>query len=131
MTKNLFAYGSLMLPEIFSRVTREKRPYVPATLSGWKRCQVMSEPYPAIVRASASSVSGILWIGLGDSEMTRLDTFEGAEYERIAVEVTDTGGGLHLAETYAWALQEGLVDAPWDFEWFQAEGIKKFNRFYL
>ena len=131
MHTNLFAYGSLMIPDIFSRVTQEVRPAVAATLHGWKRCQVADQPYPAIVRAPEVSVTGVLWMGLSDPEWIRLDTFEGHEYQRITVQVTDTRGDLHSADTYAWALQEGLVDTPWDFEWFQTEGIKRFSRLYL
>ncbi|MFZ9813618.1 MAG: gamma-glutamylcyclotransferase family protein [Burkholderiaceae bacterium] len=131
MKKNLFAYGSLMLPEIFSRVAQETRSSIPATLNGWKRCQVAGQSYPAIVTAPAESVPGLLWIGLSDSALTRLDAFEGEEYRRIVAEVVDAAGVVYFADTYAWALEGGLLDAPWDFEWFQTEGIKRFSRLYL
>lgn len=71
MHTNLFAYGSLMIPDIFSRVTQEVRPAVAATLHGWKRCQVADQPYPAIVRAPEVSVTGVLWMGLSELERPR------------------------------------------------------------
>lgn len=120
-----------MLPEIFSRVAQEACSSIPATLSSWKRCQVAGQSYPAIVPAPAESVSGVLWIGLNQSAIARLDAFEGEEYRRVGVVVVDSLGVAYSADTYAWALAEGLLDAPWDFEWFQAEGIKRFSRLYL
>jgi len=119
---NLFTYGSLMHPEILRNVVGELfPPGVPATLLGWKRCPVARESYPAIVRADSASVSGILWTELQEKQLDALDAFEGRDYRRIRVTVTDAAGGEHGAFAYAWAREGGLIDGPWDFARFKAE----------
>lgn len=112
-----------MHPEILRNIVGELfSPSIPATLSGWKRCSVERQPYPAIVRADSASVSGVLWTELPEDQLDALDAFESNDYRRILVMVTDAAGGEHWAYTYAWAQEGGLIEGPWDFERFKVEG---------
>jgi gamma-glutamylcyclotransferase (GGCT)/AIG2-like uncharacterized protein YtfP len=128
---DLFTYGSLMLPEVLEQVTGRSFSMTPARLPGWKRCQVRGQSYPAMIPCHGQTVEGVLWLGLSDTELQLLDTFEGDEYQRVPVTVTDDEGHDYQAQTYAWAKQGGLLDAPWDLEWFKLEGIKDFSRLYF
>ena len=120
-----------MLPEVLHKVVGKDFSSSPAILRGWKRCQVQGESYPAIIPVAEQAVSGVLWLGLCEKEFLLLDAFEGKEYRRVSVLVTDTEGASVDAQTYGWGKQGGLVDKPWDFEWFKTEGIKSFSRSYL
>lgn len=120
-----------MVPEVLHKVVGKDFLNSPAILRGWKRCQVQGESYPAIIPVAKQAVSGVLWLGLSEKEFLLLDAFEGKDYRRVSVLVTDTEGASLDAQTYAWEKQGGLVDEPWDFEWFKAEGIKSFSRSYL
>lgn len=130
-TMNLFAYGSLMVPAVLHQVVGKDFSSSPAVLRGWKRCQVQGESYPAIIPVAEQAVSGVLWLGLSEKEFLLLDAFEGKEYRRVSVLVTNPQGESVNAQTYAWEKLRGLVDKPWDFEWFKTEGIKSFSRSYL
>lgn len=120
-----------MLPEVFGSVARRLPAHRAVTLFGWKRCQVQDQSYPAIIAAQAQTVPGVLWTDVAESEMNLLDAFEGSEYQRVTVNVIDSAGMHYCAQAYAWARPDGLIDEPWDFDWFRAEGIKSFSRLYL
>ena len=120
-----------MVPEVLHKVVGKDFSSSAAILRGWKRCQVQGESYPAIIPVVEQAVSGVLWFGLSEKEFLLLDAFEGKEYRRVSVLVTDTEGASLDAQTYAWEKLGGLIDEPWDFEWFKAEGIKRFSRSYL
>lgn len=120
-----------MLPEVFGSVARRLPEHRAVTLSGWKRCQVQDQSYPAITAAQGQTVPGVLWLEVSESEMNLLDAFEGSEYRRVSVTVIDPAGMHYRAQAYAWARPDGLIDEPWDFEWFKTQGIKIFSSLYL
>lgn len=98
--------------------------------------------YPAIIldqRDGSSSVRGTYVTGLTDSDIWRLDIFEGNEYERVKVkckllkQVGDASSGEGNvegeeeveAETYVWIAGEERLDArEWDFAEFQREKMR-------
>ena len=128
---NVFTYGSLMISFVFQHVTGRCPRSVEATLHHWKRFRVENESFPAIVPAHDSAVKGIVWIGLTPEELARLDEFEGDLYDRVKVEVSDATGLPYSAEVYRWSKPDGLIDAPWDLDWFKTVGIKDFSSKYL
>lgn len=100
MPSNFFAYGSLMDPEIMAQVSGNVYPPVPVVLDGYLRRVVEEQVFPALVAKEGSQVKGVLWQGLSESTLIRLDSFEGVLYRRSEVEVTDQTGQRHLAATY-------------------------------
>jgi gamma-glutamylcyclotransferase (GGCT)/AIG2-like uncharacterized protein YtfP len=128
---NIFTYGSLMLSFIFQRVAGRCPPSVEATLEDWRRVRVDNETFPAAVPADGDQVRGILWLGLSAHEIARLDHFEGEHYQRVSVRVRDPSGKVHAAEVYQWSRADGLINEPWDIDWFKAVGIKDFSSKYL
>ncbi len=80
---NLFAYGTLMWPEVLAAVMGRRMESAPAVLKDHKRLRVKGQCYPAVVPSQGDSVEGALYRGLTAEEFRRLDLFEGAEYDRI------------------------------------------------
>ena len=128
---NVFTYGSLMLSFVFQRVVGRCPPSIEATLEDWRRVRVDNETFPAAVPTEGDQVRGILWLGLSADEIVRLDQFEGEHYQRVSVRVRDFSGENHTAEVYQWSRTDGLINEPWDIDWFKTVGIKDFSSKYL
>jgi gamma-glutamylcyclotransferase (GGCT)/AIG2-like uncharacterized protein YtfP len=163
--RTAFFYGTLMAPEVLHRVchgsssttnpifaTHNLRTY-PAILPNHQRHRVKSADYPAILPHPTSTVRGTYVTGLTDSDIWRLDIFEGSEYERVKVVCTlleeqppKVYSGIHNsgdevahygsmfdaegqevveAETYVWIGGEArLEEREWDFDEFQREKMR-------
>lgn len=147
--RSAFFYGTLMAPQVLHRVchgsTAPDNPIYathnlityPAILPAHRRHRVRHADYPAIIPHADSSVRGTFVTGLTDSDIWRLDIFEGSEYERGKVkckllkEVGDEKGEGNVegeeveAETYLWIAGEGRLEASeWDFGEFQREKMR-------
>ncbi|MDF7799646.1 gamma-glutamylcyclotransferase [Pontiellaceae bacterium B1224] len=107
---NLFAYGTLMWPDVLEAVMGRRLNGEKATLSGYTRRRVKGQHYPAVFQASEESVEGILYTGLTGKEFQCLDAFEGVEYERVELAFGDTTAFVyvlsndwkHIAESEHW-----------------------------
>ncbi|KAK9493559.1 hypothetical protein V1508DRAFT_415818 [Lipomyces doorenjongii] len=98
-----------------------------AVLENYSRFGLIDESYPALIPSLNSSVKGILVRNLSEEQVSRLDEFEGDEYERRTVIVTieDTGEAVK-AQCYIWADDlKRLSDADWDFEEFMQNRFKQ------
>lgn len=84
---NLFAYGTLMSPDILQEVTGCVPPYLTGTLTGYSRRQVKDEVYPALIADENGTVEGILYFDVPEGAWVRLDRFEDEIYSREHVEV--------------------------------------------
>ncbi|ORX97535.1 hypothetical protein K493DRAFT_336516 [Basidiobolus meristosporus CBS 931.73] len=138
---SLFVYGTLMSPEVISRVIAtlqcstglSRLTFRPASL------KVLGAQYPAIVQSKLDSVEGIVVSGLSQEDIALLDLYEGEQYRRVSVQVETAvkyGSELlgtpdvpseHLAvETYVWAHGlQGLSHLDWNFQDFVNESLKK------
>jgi gamma-glutamylcyclotransferase (GGCT)/AIG2-like uncharacterized protein YtfP len=96
---NLFAYGTLMWPEILADVIGRSIEGVPAKLPDARRLRVKNQVYPSLVLAQSGAVDGILYFDLTEPEIAALDRFEGDEYVRRRAEVL-CGERTELAEVY-------------------------------
>jgi gamma-glutamylcyclotransferase (GGCT)/AIG2-like uncharacterized protein YtfP len=129
---NLFAYGTLIDPEIVRQVAGEVPRHVPATLLDHERKMVRGKPYPGIREQPGGSVRGLLYFDVSASAWLRLDRFEGEMYARQAVSVLADGGMRLPAWTYlvAPAFLHELSDEDWSFEEFLRVGKAKFRGEY-
>lgn len=143
--RTAFFYGTLMAPEVLHRVchgstsptnpiytTHNLKTY-PAILPAHRRHRVKDADYPAILPHNESTVRGTYVTGLTDSDIWRLDIFEGSEYERVKVKCkllvqgSDEGaeGEEVEAETYMWiGGEDSLEKREWDFAEFQKEKMR-------
>ena len=133
MGNDCFTYGTLMCPDIMTRVAGRALPGEVAWLPDHSRHPVRGETYPGLVAAPGGRVEGRLYRGLDDVAFARLDTFEGAMYERRAVRVNLVGGSEVDAWCYICRDEYGylLLPGDWDFAAFLATGKAAFEARYL
>lgn len=97
---NLFAYGTLMLPEMMHQLLGKEIKSIPGTLNGYVCYEVKHQIYPAIVALDGSKVSGIVYENLRNGDLTKLDEYEGEMYERKTVLVRLNDGTNLPCQTY-------------------------------
>jgi gamma-glutamylcyclotransferase (GGCT)/AIG2-like uncharacterized protein YtfP len=125
---NLFAYGTLMWPEVIAAVVNRPLSGMPATLHGFLRIRVKGERYPALVDShSNDAVEGLLYCGLTRADFRQLDRFEGGQYDRREVCI-----GSDQAQVYVLsrALRHLADFRPWRPEDMEAECLEAFCREY-
>lgn len=127
MAVDLFVYGTLMIPEVYRRVSGQPlRDHQRATLHDHQRYRVADQPFPAAVPERGASISGLLVRGLGQTTIERIDHFEGASYQRLATTV-ETADGPRAAQFYL--LREsarqllGSPPEPWSLERFRSQAL--------
>lgn len=121
---NVFTYGSLMFPEVWTRVVRGVYRSAVGTVTDCRRHAIAQETYPGMVRAepdSGASVTGIVYFDIDPADVVALDAFEGADYRRETVDVTLDTGETVQADTYFYLPTARLLDDPWEPDAFQMQ----------
>ena len=130
----IFVYGTLMATPLLAWVltgssanasavlSKRKR----AAISGFARHPVIGSDYPALVRATESSiVDGYLVFPGDQAEWNKLDNFEGETYTRTTVEAIEEDGTRVEAYVYLWAGSgDALGIGEWDFTFFERERLE-------
>lgn len=132
MLHNLFAYGTLQLPEITERVMGRALQGEPATLTGYRVGLVARANFPGIVPDATASVPGMLICGITQQELVKLDQYEGELYRRVRVQVVldQMSSGAQPVATKCWAYliacwaQDRVTAKPWTLDWYRQQGIK-------
>ncbi|KAJ2997571.1 hypothetical protein HDV02_005383 [Globomyces sp. JEL0801] len=120
----IFVYGSLMADAVFKKITKIDNPKKLGTgiLKGYKRVQVMSAPYPAILKEDNSEVVGFLYDIPNIQLWDLLDQYESDLYKRITVDVIlqqEKGIQSVKADVYLWnANINQLSQLEWDYDDF-------------
>lgn len=131
-SQRVFVYGTLMVPEVLHLVLARTPESMSASLPGYHRYSLQGELYPAIVLASethpAPLVSGRLLAGIGVSELTTLDVYEGPMYRRDVVMVLTADG--QPVKAFAYVLRDEhrakLATRDWDLQKFKARQLQRF-----
>jgi len=124
---NLFAYGTLMWPEVLESVIGRSGAGIPASLDGYRRVRIKGAHYPAVVPSRNDTVTGLLYAGLSEGEFRNLDRFEGEEYERLSVCVAGMEAEVYVLSS-AWM---HLADSrSWNPEDMEAEHLEAFRSEY-
>ncbi|KAI9278621.1 hypothetical protein BDA99DRAFT_492652 [Phascolomyces articulosus] len=140
MSEAAFFYGTLMSPEVRSRVlcglyaTQDSKKTKLATLrlrtailKGHKRYALKERAYPGVIYTGneEDQVIGVLCEGLYSEDVKRLDAFEGDEYKRCTVEVTpvksdgQTTEAVVNTQVYIWIEgNDQLKSYDWEFDGF-------------
>lgn len=126
---NLFVYGTLMWPEVFSGVTGRTVEGRPAVLAGARRLRVYGEVYPALVPGDGF-VEGILYENLTGADVTALDRFEGPEYERRPVTVRCDNLDVEAEVYFASGTGMTIEDVEWTPADLSPERLQQFRAFY-
>lgn len=129
---NLFAYGTLMCPDIMAEVSGLQRPVTSATLRGYRRLRVKGEDYPALLPDAAGYVPGVIYRDIPEAAWALLDRFEGEMYARLGAQVELADGTVAAAQTYVinGCFSGCLEEVEWDFAEFLCAGKERFRTFY-
>lgn len=132
MRHHVFAYGSLMFPQVWGQVVCARPAARPARLHGFERLVVRGETYPAIVECVGAWVDGVVYLDVRAGDLRRLDAFEGADYERRAlpIRLLDGIGDRLDAQAYVWTDPSRLESCLWDPDWFARDGLPVFLATY-
>jgi gamma-glutamylcyclotransferase (GGCT)/AIG2-like uncharacterized protein YtfP len=129
---NLFAYGTLIDPEIMREVSGELPRRQPAVLWDHERKTVRGKPYPGIRAKLGCSVPGVVYYDVSSDAWQRLDRFEGNLYVRTEISVVLPHGARVPAWTYLVAptFHHELSNEEWNYEEFLRSGKRTFRGQY-
>ena len=131
---NVFAYGTLMFPEIWQRVTGRPADGVDGQITGFSIHRVLEAEFPGIIAAAADSVvQGVVYLDVDAEAMARLDAFENDFYCREVVHVACADGQVREAEVYVVpdSAHGVLSDEPWLKDQFVVGGgLDRFARHF-
>jgi gamma-glutamylcyclotransferase (GGCT)/AIG2-like uncharacterized protein YtfP len=124
----LFAYGTLMLPEVMEVVAGRRCAARPALLHAHRRRLLRGAVYPVLLPAAGESVAGVLWEGLDDASLARIDRFEDAIYERTRRRVVLASGEEREAFVYLLRPEHAALaaDDAWEEADFRARHLAAF-----
>ncbi|MDG6773435.1 gamma-glutamylcyclotransferase [Thiomicrorhabdus sp. ZW0627] len=128
---HVFTYGSLMFPEVWERVVKERYRSQSARIFGMRSFAVLDELYPAAVQGVVEDrLEGIVYLNVEERDLLSLDRFEGEQYVRKSV-VAETEDGESLSvQVYEFKSEyHSLLDtSEWDAERFRSESLVEFLR---
>lgn len=128
---HVFTYGSLMFPEVWSRVVRGHYDSARGTIHGFRRVGVRDKEHPALIIAKdGAAIEGRVYFDVSADDVDRLDFFETARYARVCVSVNSNEEPI-VAEAYLALNLEELTDTDWDVARFEREGLPKFLATYV
>lgn len=121
----LFAYGTLMWPEVFKKVTRIEATGCVADLLGYQRYCVKNAIYPGMIKDSYDNrVQGILYESVDTTTWELLDRFEGYEYECLSVHLECNG---EIRPAWAYCFKDEYRNRLTDHVWKPAEWKNKLD----
>lgn len=129
---NIFTYGTLMIPEIMYAVTAREFRFKNAILKGYARFKVKEESYPGVVPVIDAVTEGIIYFGVDQLSLERLDAFEGDLYQRTTIPAEIEGGEILNAEAYVVKpkFRDHLSSLEWNVEEFVQKHLKAFLETY-
>ena len=87
MRYRVFAYGTLMFPDIAAAVTGERVEQEPARLPDHARHALRGRVHPGAVPGPGHAVEGVVYHDVTPAALRRIDHFEGALFRRHRVTV--------------------------------------------
>jgi gamma-glutamylcyclotransferase (GGCT)/AIG2-like uncharacterized protein YtfP len=129
---NIFAYGTLMIPEVMYAVTTREFRFKNATLRGYARFTVKGESYPGIIPVTDAVTEGIIYFDVDELSLTRLNAFEGDLYQRTPVRVETEKDEILNAETYIIRPEYRgyLSSKKWNVKEFNQKHLEVFLEIY-
>ncbi|MFT4563391.1 MAG: gamma-glutamylcyclotransferase (GGCT)/AIG2-like uncharacterized protein YtfP [Gammaproteobacteria bacterium] len=129
MNDCLFAYGTLLAPELLAAVLGIAAPIGgPATLRNYACYRVRRTAYPAIVQRKESDTHGQVFAGIDPGLWVRLDRYESSLYKRETVTLELANREFLEAQTYVLSNDSHarLTNESWDLEGFRCRHLKKY-----
>jgi hypothetical protein len=85
MPRPLFAYGSLIVPDVLVSLLGRLPESEAAELGGWQARCLRGVPYPGLVADPIASAPGLLVHGLARHERALIDEWESDVYDKVVV----------------------------------------------
>lgn len=126
----LFCYGTLQYPEIMEQVSGTHSAGLPVVLQNYACYTIRGEVFPGIVPEEGAHTRGVVYNGLGNAQLERLDAFESDFYVRRRVVVSGEDERPLQAWTYVVSpdARDVLTDEHWDRGVFEMLHLKAFLR---
>ena len=124
---SLFIYGTLRDLDVCEAVLgRAVSPHSmhPAIAPDYAIYKVAMVQYPCLLPCQSAAADGAVLTDLSDTDLARLDRFEGENYQRVPLRILCDGQSM-MADYYR--PNEALeTDGPWSLAQWQAEGKSQF-----
>jgi gamma-glutamylcyclotransferase (GGCT)/AIG2-like uncharacterized protein YtfP len=101
---------------------------VAATLPDYQRLKFNEKTYPGIIKKETCSIDGMLYKGLDQQAIERLDKFEDVMYERCLLEVQL---GDKTEQAFVYVVRDEYQGCLSDKEWNPEEFKRKYLKLYL
>ncbi len=88
----LFAYGTLVEPEVMQALLGRVPPSLPARIRDHAAYRMRDGVYPGLVREPGQDTDGLLYVSIKAGEMQLIERFEDEDYERAREPVIDVRG---------------------------------------
>ncbi len=123
----LFAYGTLMFPEVISAVVGRSPAGLAAKIEGYKNCSVKDRSFPGLLHTGGGTVTGVLYPGLSLAEWAKLDAFED-DFYRLQEVVVTVDGGERKALAYIVPPENAhvLTEETWNPEAFRSDFLARY-----
>ena len=130
---NIFTYGSLMIPSIFVSATGRQLVSQRAYLYDYGRFCLQQDTYPGMIAVKGDITEGMVYFDANNSDIQKLDVFEGDYYRRTPVCVFLDDKTVIGAQSYVIKpeYRHILSDRHWDFEVFKDKFQDTFKRKYF
>ena len=100
MTHQVFAYGTLAIPQVMSALTGAGFPAVSAHVIHYARFLLKGKSYPGMCRRKGAMTSGRLYLNVDKESLRVMDEFEDDIYVRETIVVMTESGTFANAWTY-------------------------------
>ena len=128
---HLFAYGTLLIPEIWTKVTGRIDRGDPAVVKGFCVRRVLDDLYPVLIRNAGESANGVVYRDIDRQMWRTLERYETDFYVRRSV-IALLNDSTGAQECEAFVLPEAhrrfASNEPWDVETFEREDLDEYLR---
>lgn len=116
---NLFAYGTLMIEEVFQRLSNSPTQKSSGYIVGYECRQLKRKKYPGLI-IGKGIVNGLLYYHLPDQALKNFDQYEGEEYKREMVSVNIESNKKIEAWCYFYKeeYRENILNEIWSLDWY-------------
>ena len=120
---DLFVYGTLRASRLMTAVAGREAIGTPARLDGYRVVPLGGDAVPMIQPDPNAITDGVLYAGLDDAQMQRLDLFEGAFGYGLITVTVQTAKGAHVAKMYLPPDQADVGNGQWSLEDWQTNHL--------
>ena len=97
---NLFVSGPLMFRDVVQAVTGKTFTAKCGLIHGFAQFLVKEDGQSAMIPFPDRAVTGVVYLDVDDSSLSRIDAFQGHRYERVEITVEAENGDSIEADAY-------------------------------